>query len=124
MEYNKIKNKLKEFTVSDLDKKLVDKLEPSGDFIVVKRKLKETNEAKAVINKASHIPLQGIHDIEEYVQKIEKGAILRPEKLIKISDFLRGCRKIKRFMKKQTEVAPVLSSYSESITEMKDTLYQ
>ena len=30
--------------------------------------------------------------------KIRKGMILDPEELVSVSDFLRGCRKIKKFM--------------------------
>ena len=37
-----------------------------------------------------------------------------------ISDFLRGCRKIKTFMKDKSFFAPTLSSYSLNISEFQD----
>ncbi|EOD00515.1 hypothetical protein [Caldisalinibacter kiritimatiensis] len=100
LEYNKIKEKIKEFTVSDLGKKLVDKMEPKTDIRVVERMLRETSEAKAILNTSSNLPFYGIQDIEEYVNRVDKGIVLQPNELMKISDFLRGCRKIKRFMQK------------------------
>ena len=37
----------------------------------------------------------GISNIASTIQKLEKGMILDPEELVSVSDFLRGCRKIK-----------------------------
>lgn len=120
LEYQKIKEKLQEFTVSNLGKKMIEKLEPSTNLIAVERMLKETSEAKAILNSSSYIPLYGVHDIEESINKVEKGGILQPEELVKTSDFLRGCRKLKKYMKKFNYIAPMLSSFSESITDLKD----
>ena len=39
--------------------------------------------------------LFGISNIASTIQKLEKGMILDPEELVSVSDFLRGCRKIK-----------------------------
>lgn len=120
LEYEKIKDKLKQFTVSELGKKNIDSLEPYKDIKIVKRLLKNTSEAKAILNRSPYVPLHGLHDIEDYLQKIEKGGILYPSELMKVSDFLRGSRKMKKFMLGQKIVAPELSSYSYSITELKD----
>jgi len=51
--------------------------------------------------------------------KLEKGMILDPSELVSISDFLRGCRNIKKFMLDKEFFAPVLSSYAHSMAELK-----
>lgn len=120
LEYEKIKENLNEFTVSNLGKMLVEKLKPSIDINIVRRMLNDTSEAKNILNSSNYIPLQGLHDINETLIKVDKGMVLRPDELIKVSDFLRGSRKMKKFMKSQEIVAPTLSSYCESITEIND----
>ena len=61
----------------------------------------------------------GIFNIKGIIENMEKGAILEPEELTKLCNFLRGCRMIKEFMKGQEFYAPTLSAYGESITEVK-----
>lgn len=116
LEYQKIKDSIKELTASDLGKRLVDKLMPSTDIRAVKNMLLLTSEAKNILNSSSHVPLQGLYDISDLLRKLEKGGILQPSELVKVSSFLRGCKKIKKFMGTQDIIAPTLSSYALSIT--------
>ena len=60
----------------------------------------------------------GIFNVLPYIDKIEKGSSLDPEDLAIMSDFLRGCRKVKSFIKDKEGYAPTLSSYGESITDL------
>jgi len=116
LEYQSIKNSIKELTVSDLGKKLVDKLVPSTNIIAVKNMLTLTSEAKEIINTSSHVPLQGLYDISDLLSKVEKGGILNPSELVKVSSFLRGCKRMKKFMIGQEFYAPTLSNFAQSIT--------
>ncbi|KJZ84938.1 hypothetical protein ClosIBUN22A_CONTIG81g01847, partial [Clostridium sp. IBUN22A] len=63
--------------------------------------------------------LEGIFDICPLLDKIDKGGVLEPSELTSICDFLRGCRKIKNFIKDKEGYAETLSSYGENITELK-----
>ena len=51
------------------------------------------------------------------MEKLEKGMILGPSELVAISDFLRGCRVIKKFMLDKEFFAPVLHGYAYSMME-------
>ncbi|WP_202711011.1 endonuclease MutS2 [Sporosalibacterium faouarense] len=120
LEFKKIKDKIKEYTASDLGKKLVDDLSPITDLNGIKNLLNLTTEARSILGKSPHIPLLGLHDIEDQIRKIEKGGILYPDDLAKVSSFLRGCSKMKKFMINQDYTGPTLSSYRYSITEFQD----
>ncbi|MGG0277894.1 endonuclease MutS2 [Bacillus rhizoplanae] len=120
LQYNELKEIVKSYCVSGLGKQLLDKLQPSSNVKVVKNRLNETTEAKAILNTESHVPLVGISNIENIIGKLEKGMILEPAELVNISDFLRGCRKIKGFMLSKAFFAPVLSSYAYSMSEFKN----
>ena len=118
LNYNELKEIVKGYCVSGLGKALIDKLEPSSNLKIVNRRLDETSEGRRLIDASYHIPLVGIFNVLPYIDKIEKGASLDPEDLAIMSDFLRGCRKVKLFIKDKEGYAPTLSSYGESITDL------
>ena len=117
LQLNELKELVKMHCVSSLGKDLVDKLSPNKNLLVVKRRLKENNEARNVLSNSNHIPLEGLFNINSIIDKVEKGMILDPLELIKVEDFLRGCKKIKNFMIDKEFYAPNLSSYALNITE-------
>ena len=118
LNYNELKEIVKGYCVSGLGKALIDKLEPSSSLKVVNRRLDETSEGRRLLDASYHIPLVGIFNVLPYIDKIEKGSSLDPEDLAIMSDFLRGCRKVKSFIKDKEGYAPTLSSYGESITDL------
>ncbi|AVK87066.1 mannonate oxidoreductase [Lysinibacillus sp. B2A1] len=119
LQYNELKENVKFYCVSGLGKQLLDKLEPSSNISVVRNRLNETTEARIILDAEGHIPFLGVSNIESIIKKLEKGVILDPNELISISDFLRGCRKIKNFMLEKEFFAPILASYALSMAEFK-----
>lgn len=111
LQYEELKSIVKSYCISGLGKELIDKLKPSGNKQLVEKRLNETSEGVAILDMASHIPLEGISNIKFIIDNIEKGSTANPSELISICDFLRGCRKIKRFMKDKEHYAKTLSSY-------------
>ncbi|GAA0180171.1 mannonate oxidoreductase [Clostridium sediminicola] len=116
LQLNEVKELVKKYCASSLGKDLIDKLNPSGNMKVVKRRLDENKEARKIIENSNHIPLEGLYNLNNLIDKVEKGMILDPEELIKIDNFLRGSRKIKAFMSDKEFYAPTLSAYSVNIT--------
>lgn len=119
LHYDKLKEIVKSYCMSGLGKKLIDKLYPSSNIKNVNRMLDETSEGRRLLDAGYHIPLEGIFDICPLLDKIDKGGVLEPSELTSICDFLRGCRKIKSFIKDKEGYAETLSSYGENITELK-----
>lgn len=119
LHYDKLKEIVKSYCMSGLGKKLIDKLYPSSNIKNVNRMLDETSEGRRLLDAGYHIPLEGIFDICPLLDKIDKGGVLEPSELTSICDFLRGCRKIKNFIKDKEGYVETLSSYGENITELK-----
>ncbi|MFJ7738856.1 endonuclease MutS2 [Lysinibacillus sp. NPDC097287] len=119
LQYDELKQIVQSYCVSGLGKRLLDKLEPSSNLKVVKNRLNETTEARAILDAEGHVPFVGISNIENIIQNLEKGIILDPNSLVSTSDFLRGCRKLKKFMLDKIFFAPVLASYANSMSEFK-----
>ncbi|ASV66979.1 endonuclease MutS2 [Cytobacillus kochii] len=119
LQYNELKQIVQSYCVSGLGKRLIDKQEPSTNIKVVNNRLQETTEARAIIDAEGHIPFVGITNIESIINSLDKDIILQPSDLVSLSDFLRGCRKIKQFMESKEFFAPTLASYAQSMSEMK-----
>lgn len=118
LHYYELKERVKEYCVSGLGKRLIDKLEPNSNIKVVNQMLDETTEGRQLLDASYTIPLEGIFNIHSLIEKIEKGASLEAEDLTTISNFLRGCRKVKAFMKDKEDYAPTLSAYSKNISDL------
>ncbi|MEW9502989.1 endonuclease MutS2 [Jeotgalibacillus marinus] len=117
LEFNELKEIAKSYCVSGLGKQLIDKLKPNSNIRVVKNRLNETTEARAILDAEGHVPFLGVSNIENTIRNLEKGIILDASELVSVSDFLRGCRRIKKFMSDKEFYAPVLTSHAGSMTE-------
>ena len=118
LEYLKIKERLKEHALSNLGRKLIDAMAPTADAERANALLDETQEARRLVSQSGGHPLAGLHDISECIERASKGAVLHPEDLMRVADFLRGCSKVKRFMRSKRALAPNLSLYAESLTDL------
>ncbi|SCG84402.1 MutS2 protein [Proteiniborus sp. DW1] len=114
LEYNKIKETLKGFALSDLAKEEIDKLEPYIDISLIEKNMNETTEARAIVDISSSVPIHSLIGINNVKQKIKKGIVLNPEDLDNVAGLLREVTKLKRFMSDKEHVAPTISSYALS----------
>lgn len=118
MEYVKIKEQLKVFALSEAAQEMIDKLQPYVDLPTIERLLRETTEARAIVNITSSIPLHSLKGMTKLKAGLEKGAILSPEELEMLSGFMREGRRLKRFMKDKEHAGPNISKYALSIAEL------
>lgn len=118
LSYYEFKEIIKKYCVSGLGRNLIDKLEPSSNIKVVRKRLQETSEGRRLLDASYHIPLDGIFNVLPYIQKIEKGLSLEAGDLTQISDFLRGCRKVKNFFENKESYAENLCSYALNISDL------
>jgi DNA mismatch repair protein MutS2 len=118
LEYDKIKETLKSYAVSDLGREAVEQLEPSVDIHGIEKNMKETDEARAIINISSSIPIHSLTGIGNVRQKQKKGMVLSSEDLELVAGLLRDTRKLKAFMKGKESIAPIISRYALSIYDL------
>ena len=106
LQLNDLKELIKVYCVSSLGKELIDKLTPKKNIHAVNTMLNENKEARNILNNSTHIPLEGVFNLNSLIDKVEKGIVLNPEELMKVESFLRGCNKIKTFMVKHYLLMP------------------
>lgn len=124
LEYDKIKKIIKNFALSDLAKEEIDKLEPYINISLIEKYMKETTEARAIVDINSSIPIHSLVGMNNIKQKIKKGIVLNPEDLDNIAGLLREIAKLKRFMSDKEYVAPTISSYALSTFELDDLVQE
>ncbi|MGB7999555.1 MAG: endonuclease MutS2 [Anaerobacillus sp.] len=120
LEFDKIRNEVAHYALSEEAKREIQMLTPTYDAHVVKNRLNETSEAKAIVMKSSSIPLHGLHGIIRVINQLNKGVALRPDQLTTVLDLIESGRKMKQFMIGKEWLAPTVSSYVYSLYELSD----
>ena len=108
LEFNKIKEKLKEYAVTASSKEIIDNLEPYETIYEVRKKLKETDEALDLLITKGNPPFEGLHDVKEGVERAKKGGILSAGQLLKIGGMLRCSRRFKDYISRRDDEKPHL----------------
>lgn len=120
LEYNKIIETLKTYALSDIAKEMIEKLKPELSISIIQRNLKETTEARAIVDKSSSVPLHSLTGIKNIKEKLNKGTNLTPEELEIVCGLLRDGKKLKKFMLDKESAAPNVSTYAYSISGLAD----
>lgn len=97
LEFDKIIDKLRSLTASELGRELVDELVPQTDFNTVEKLLAETNDGVGCIVRRGSPPMGGVNDIRPSLKRLDMGGILNPGELLKIGGVLRGARRLKGY---------------------------
>lgn len=103
LEFNKIKNKLRNYAVTSGGKELIDNLTPYGSVFEVEKKLEETNEALDILIRKGTPPFEGLYETKEELERAGKGGVLNPGQLIKIGNMLRCSRKFKDYVARKDD---------------------
>lgn len=109
LEFNKIKEKLKEYAITIGGKEIISNLEPYDTVFEVKNKLKESDEALNLLITKGNPPFEGLFDVKEAVERAKKGGILSAGQLLRIGGMLKCSRRFKEYIsRKDEEVAHLI----------------
>lgn len=114
LEFDKIRQLLRNFATSNLGKELAEKIEPEDNFENVRANLELTTEAVKIFS-MSLPPLGGIRDIREVLKKIQLGSFADAEELLDVLSTMYAMRQIKNFFRECELDAPKLKSRASQI---------
>ncbi|WP_214760664.1 endonuclease MutS2 [Exiguobacterium sp. s129] len=117
LQYNELMTKVERFCISGFGRRLLRQQRPTSHIATVKKRLQETSEARAILDATSHVPFIGVSDMETIIGKLQRGIQLEANELEAVAEFLRGARKLKRFMLEHEFFAPLLSAYAAGMGE-------
>ena len=98
LEFGKIINKLKDNAVSEETKKQLEQLEMILDEKQLASKMKETTEARGMLDHIGMPPLSSMKGMERIIQQTEVGSMLEIEQLSEVVSFLKAIRQMIRYL--------------------------
>lgn len=118
LNYSTIKETISSYAMTDSGKQRVLAIMPLNHVKQIQALLSETDEAKAILEKSSSVPISGLEGIEAIIKQFNKGVALRPHHFSQLLSFIEDGLKMKRFMKDKEMLAPRVSSYVFGIEEL------
>lgn len=116
LEFEKILVLLEEYAITYLGKEKCEKLQPTDNIIMIKKKQKETTEATSLLFRFGNPPISKITKLEGIISKIKLGATLSIKELLNIADTLKILREVKSYYKSQEiDNIVILKEYFESL---------
>lgn len=120
LEFNKIIEMLMENTVSQRAKENLSMLQPFLKEGECRRRMKETTNAKRILESLGTPPLSSMNELDRILDLCSKGAMLVPEQLEEVSQFLLACRRMKSYLKRAESLENDIAYYGSSIDALND----
>lgn len=118
LEFNKILELLSENAVSESAKQKLLELRPYLSERDVIAKIKDTTEARKILDHIGTAPLPNMKDIKQLLELAEKGGMLIPEQLSQVGLFINACKRMKSFLKRAESLCVDIAGYGGSINEL------
>ncbi len=120
LEFDVIKQQLADLAMSQRAKERLLALQPSLRQRECAAWTQETTQARAVLDALGAPPLTSMQELEKILDLVPKGAMLIPEQLATVAQFLASCRRMKAYLKKAEEVNSTLASLGTTIDDLPD----
>ncbi len=115
VEFPQIRSRLAKHTTFSAGRGLALALAPSPIFVEVEQRLKETREARHLLDTQGGVSLGGVHDVRPLAENARRGAILQPADLLDIHSTLRAGRRAQRTLERLHGQVPLLADIAARI---------
>lgn len=118
LEIDKLKEKLVELAYTDSAKQKIRELKPLLAENEVTAALRQTTEARKIIEYAGNPPLTNLNSVKEYLILAEQGGCLTAEQLEQIKIMLTTVRRLKDYLDRAKRLEISLPYYEENLDSM------
>lgn len=121
LEYDKIISRLTAYAGSFLGKKACKELAPETDLHLIQKLQQETQDALNRIYRNGSVSFGGIHDITPSLMRLEVGASLGMEELLRIASLLEAALRVKNYGNagaEKEELTDSLAGYFSSLAPL------
>jgi DNA mismatch repair protein MutS2 len=122
LEYAAVQKMLAERAACSLGQERARELLPTPLVAFVRERLQETTEARRLTDEHGPFPLGGIYDIRPLLVRAEVSHTLSPTELLNITSTLTGAARLKLWLLRYAEIAPLLSDRAKAIEEFPQLL--
>lgn len=120
LEFDIIKKQLEEFAYTDKAKVMIRELQPYMSESELRVKLKETTEAKMLLEKEGNPPFTSLAGIQELLEIADKGGCLTAEELETIAVSLTAIKRLKDYLNRCKKYEVSLPYYEENLNSLDD----
>ncbi len=114
LEFDKVLNRLSELALSEHAKQKLLSLSPSLKEKECKKNIKDTTEAKKILENIGTPPLSSMKELDTILDLAEKGSMLIPEQLTAVATFIYSTNRMAAFLKKAEYLEISLAYYGMS----------
>lgn len=112
LEFNKIREILKNYTITYLGKKRINSLYPMNNKNEIEKSLKQVSNASIILYRKGSIPLDEIEDITEHIKKLKSNMFLSAKQLLDLANILKISYNLKEyFFSKEIDMEEFTSIY-------------
>lgn len=122
LEFNTILENLSELALSENTKNKSLLLKPFLDERECKIKMRETTEAKKILETLGNPPISYMVGLEKILELSQNGSMLSPEQLTLVANFIYSCNKMKLYLKKAEDLEVELSLTGHSFHSLDELL--
>ncbi len=120
LEFNTILENLSEFALSENAKDRILNLKPFLNEKECKKHLRDTSEAKKIIDYIGSPPLASMIELDKIITLVEKGAMLSSSELSSVARFIHSTKRMTNFLKKAEILEVSLAYYGMSFIDLED----
>ncbi len=115
LEFDKIKEEWMAFALTDAAKKKIAGAKPFLSEAELRKDLRETTEARTILDKFGNPPLVSMEGVEKFVDCAARGECLGACELENFAQVLVAIRRLKEYLKRSEELALSLPYYEENL---------
>jgi dsDNA-specific endonuclease/ATPase MutS2 len=118
LEFNEIINRLKNYCITEKAKENFEILKPILSEGELRIRMKETSEARMLLDAQGAPPLGTVSKIREIVEGAERGELLSIDELEKISQFAILCTRVIKYLNKSNDRNLKISEYGKGMIDL------
>ena len=118
LEFDKIRELLKEGASTERARERIDALVPILDQERAEAAIEETTEARKVLDSLGTPPSGSTQEVREIAQEAELGSLLGAQQLDQIRQFAVLCMRLSRYLGKCRDIAPGIAGYGAGIQDL------
>lgn len=115
--YHQIIEQLQEYTLCAQAREMAAELEPFLAETELKKQMRDTTQARKMLDCLGTPPLFRMERIEEYLDKTMVGELLLAEQIEQIGGFLISVKRLKAYLERGREMQIGLAFYSDNLSE-------
>lgn len=115
LEFNKVKELWKELAVTEDAKQKIEDMDIILAELELRKALKDTSDAKELIEKLGMPPLQNVTEIKEVMASANRDECLTPYQLERVGMILSAVRRLKDYLKRGKLLENSLAYYEENL---------